>query len=42
MIEKILFPVDFSPACAAMANYVKRAADLFGSRVTLVRVKEQN
>ncbi len=38
MIENILFPVDFSDACAAMANYVKRAAELFGSRVTLVHV----
>ena len=38
MIEKILFPVDFSPSCVAMAPYVKRAADLFGSRVTLVHV----
>jgi len=38
VIEKILFPVDFSPACAAMGPYVKRAADLFGSRVTLVHV----
>src|SRR5258706_15208726 len=38
MIEKILFPVDFSPSCVAMAPYVKRAADLFGSRVTLIHV----
>jgi nucleotide-binding universal stress UspA family protein len=38
MIEKILFPVDFSPACVAMATYVRRSADLFGSEVTLVRV----
>jgi nucleotide-binding universal stress UspA family protein len=38
MIEKILFPVDFSPSCAAMATYVRRAADMFGSRVTLVHV----
>jgi nucleotide-binding universal stress UspA family protein len=38
MIERILFPVDFSPTCVAMAPYVKRAADLFGSRVTLVHV----
>jgi nucleotide-binding universal stress UspA family protein len=38
MIQKILFPVDFSLACAAMAPYVKRAADMFGSRVTLVYV----
>jgi nucleotide-binding universal stress UspA family protein len=38
MIEKILFPVDFSPACAAMAPYVRRAADLFASQVTLVHI----
>jgi nucleotide-binding universal stress UspA family protein len=38
MIEKILFPVDFSPACIAMAPYVRRAANMFGSRVTLVHV----
>ena len=38
MIDKILFPVDFSPSCAAMAAYVKRAAEMFGSRVTLVYV----
>jgi len=38
MIERILFPVDFSPACAAMAAYVKRAAVMFGSRITLVHV----
>src|SRR5215470_834898 len=38
MIAKVLFPVDFSPACVAMAPYVKRAADLFGARVTMVHV----
>jgi len=38
MIERILFPVDFSPSCAAMAAYVKRAAAMFGSQVTLVHV----
>jgi nucleotide-binding universal stress UspA family protein len=38
MIGKVLFPVDFSPACVAMAPYVKRAADLFGARVTMVHV----
>jgi hypothetical protein len=36
MIAKVLFPVDFSPA--AMAPYVKRAADLFHARVTMVHV----
>jgi len=38
MIQKILFPVDFSPACAAMAAYVKRAAEMFGARVTILHV----
>jgi nucleotide-binding universal stress UspA family protein len=38
MIEKILFPVDFSPSCAAMSTYVKRAATIFGSQVTLIHV----
>jgi hypothetical protein len=35
MIENILFPVDFSPPCAAIAAYVKRAALICGARVTL-------
>ncbi|MFY9691057.1 MAG: universal stress protein [Candidatus Acidiferrales bacterium] len=38
MIQKILFPVDFSPACAAMAGYVGRAATIFGARVALLYV----
>jgi len=38
MIQKILFPVDFSPSCAGMADYVKRAAAIFGAEVTLVHV----
>jgi nucleotide-binding universal stress UspA family protein len=38
MIEKILFPVDFSPSSAAMAPYVKRAAEMFGAQVSLVHV----
>src|SRR6266481_4929390 len=38
MIQKILFPVDFSPSCASMAVYVKRAAAIFGAEVTLVHV----
>lgn len=37
-IQKILFPVDFSPPSAAMAPYVIRAADLFGAEVTLIHV----
>ena len=37
-IENILFPVDFSASCAAMAAYVKRAAAILGAKVTLVHV----
>ena len=37
-IQTILFPVDFSPSCVAMAPYVKRAAAIFRARVTLVHV----
>jgi hypothetical protein len=36
LITNILFPVDFSPSCIAMAAYVKRAAILFGAKVSLV------
>jgi nucleotide-binding universal stress UspA family protein len=38
MIDRILFPVDFSPSCASMAPFVQRAATLFGSSVTLLHV----
>jgi nucleotide-binding universal stress UspA family protein len=38
MIRKILFPVDFSPACMAMAGYVARAATIFKARVALFHV----
>lgn len=38
LIANILFPVDFSPSCIAMAPYVKRAATLLGARVSLVHV----
>lgn len=38
MIEKVLFPVDFSAASLAMAAYVARIAAMFGSQVTLVHV----
>ena len=38
LIEKILFPVDFSPSCVAMAPYVKRASAIFGARVSLIHV----
>jgi nucleotide-binding universal stress UspA family protein len=37
-IQKILFPVDFSPSCVAMAAYVKRAAAIFGAKVTLLHI----
>jgi nucleotide-binding universal stress UspA family protein len=37
-IQNILFPVDFSPSSVAMAAFVKRAADIFGARVTLLHV----
>jgi len=38
MIKQILFPVDFSPSCIAIAAYVKRAAAIFGSSVTVLHV----
>lgn len=38
LITNILFPVDFSPSCIAMSAYVKRAAALFGARVSLIHV----
>src|ERR1700740_1772983 len=37
-IANILYPVDFSPSCVAMAAYVKRAAALLGARVSLIHV----
>jgi nucleotide-binding universal stress UspA family protein len=38
IITNILFPVDFSASCIAMAPYVKRAATLFGANVSLIHV----
>jgi nucleotide-binding universal stress UspA family protein len=38
LITNILFPVDFSASCIAMAAYVKRASTLFGARVSLIHV----
>ncbi len=38
MIANILFPVDFSPSCVAMAAYVKRAAIQFNAKVSLIHV----
>jgi nucleotide-binding universal stress UspA family protein len=40
MIESVLFPVDFSPSCAAIAPFVKRAARIFSARVALLHVVE--
>jgi len=37
-IQRILFPVDFSPSCEAMAPFVKRAAQMCSARVTLLHV----
>ena len=37
-VQNILFPVDFSPPCVAMAAFVKRGAAIFGARVTLLNV----
>jgi nucleotide-binding universal stress UspA family protein len=38
VITNILFPVDFSASCVAMAPYVKRAATLTGATVSLIHV----
>jgi nucleotide-binding universal stress UspA family protein len=38
LIENILFPVDFSPSCIAMAAYVKRAAAVLNAKVSLMHV----
>lgn len=38
VIEKILFPVDFSHSCVAMAGYVKRSEVLCEAAVSLVHV----
>lgn len=38
LITNILFPVDFSPACVAMAPYVQRVAAICGARVSLLHV----
>src|SRR5579863_2211596 len=37
-ITNILFPVDFSDSCVAMAPYVKRAAAICGANVSLIHV----
>lgn len=38
MIKKILFPVDFSPVGATVADYVRWVAKIFGARVALIHV----
>jgi nucleotide-binding universal stress UspA family protein len=38
MIEKILFPVDFSQSSVAISPYVKRTAAMFSSHVSLIHV----
>ncbi len=40
IIQNILFPVDFSPSCAAMAPFVEKGAAMFSAKVTLVHVLE--
>jgi nucleotide-binding universal stress UspA family protein len=37
-IQNVLFPVDFSPSCQAMAPFVRRVASLFSAQVTLLYV----
>jgi nucleotide-binding universal stress UspA family protein len=39
-IKKILFPVDFSPSCVAMARFVERVAFIATAKVTLFHVLE--
>ena len=38
LINNILFPVSFSASCVAMAAYVRRVADLYHAKVTLIHV----
>ncbi len=40
IIQKILFPVDFSPACVAATPFIRRVADLQSARLTLLHVIE--
>lgn len=42
MIRKILFPVDFSASCEAMAPYVRRAMTILSAKVTLLYVLENS
>lgn len=38
LIRNILFPVTFSHSCIAMSAYVKKAAAIFGARVSIIHV----
>lgn len=38
LIQNILFPVDFSAPCVAMAPFVKRSAAVYSAKVTLLHV----
>jgi nucleotide-binding universal stress UspA family protein len=38
MFQRVLFPIDFSASCIAMASYVKRVETIFRANVTLVHV----
>ena len=38
LITNILFPVNFSRSCIAMAPYVDRVAAVFGARVSMIHV----
>lgn len=40
IIHDILFPVDFSPSCVAMAPFVKRAESICSAKVALLHVLE--
>lgn len=42
MITNILFPVDFSHSCVAMAPYVKRAAAVLDAKVSLIHIFDPN
>jgi nucleotide-binding universal stress UspA family protein len=41
-VQNILFPVDFSASCTAIAPYVKRAAAIASAKVTLLYVLESS
>ena len=41
-IHDILFPVDFSVSCVAMAPFVKRAASITSAKVTLLHVLDMS